>query len=715
VLAGPNAELFELRETAVNRVVHWRNNPQSRELLRGLPMLNSLALQQSVTTGSLLWLGSEAGIWRTSIRPDGTAEKPSQHGKGPSRVLTTTANHVWVHRGDSLLALDSDGRVLYSYPQRLKPHDGDLWASNPNLLVCVQGSGSPWPGRVLVFRLGDNKVAHTDTLWRLRLAQVAFTSAHLDADNRLWVGAYERVICLPLGTQPIPRTKRNPSFEAFFRGIFRIGNGLEPLPLAATQQPELDPGQHVFQFNFGANDFLLPDGGFFEVELNSSGNWIPVPGTTYTLPLAEGTHQLQVRSVNALGQLSQTATYSVVIPPPWYRTQWFVALAILGFIGIGYGAYSLRVRSIRRQNKELERQVQARTEEIRQRNADLQAQKDELEAMNEQIVQQTEQLIEREKMAALGQLVSSVAHEINTPLGAIKGAAVSMHENLPLALQRFPVVLSSLSEAERTLLLGLIERAIHNSAKLTTREERSLRLELEQQLEDANVPEADELAEELVRIGVVKDILIFVPLFRHPRATEILHLAFKTGSLSKNLEIILSAIAKTQKTVLALKSYSFQQSNEAQSFDLSDNIDTILTLFSNRLKQGAGVELRTEYAEGVRLQGWPDRLGQVWTNLLDNALHAIMKHPPADGPQLRICMTRNDQTVRVSITDNGPGIPSEIQDKIFQQFYTTKAKGEGTGLGLYICRQIVAEHGGTLTVESQPGQTTFWAEFQLHI
>jgi signal transduction histidine kinase len=95
----------------------------------------------------------------------------------------------------------------------------------------------------------------------------------------------------------------------------------------------------------------------------------------------------------------------------------------------------------------------------------------------------------------------------------------------------------------------------------------------------------------------------------------------------------------------------------------------------------------------------PDQMSQVFLNLLINAVHAM-----PDGGALRISLERADGHAQAVIADTGHGIPKEDLPKIFQPFFTTKEAGKGTGLGLTVVHNIVEEHGGTITVESEPGQ-----------
>jgi signal transduction histidine kinase len=123
-----------------------------------------------------------------------------------------------------------------------------------------------------------------------------------------------------------------------------------------------------------------------------------------------------------------------------------------------------------------------------------------------------------------------------------------------------------------------------------------------------------------------------------------------------------------------------------------------------RGKINQGISVRREYAEDLpRIQGYGSELNQVWTNLIDNALDAV------DGAGEIVLRTRREgDRVVVEVNDNGPGIPEEIQGRVFDQFFTTKDPGKGTGLGLDISYRIVVDkHRGDIRLSSQPGNTRF--------
>jgi signal transduction histidine kinase len=139
-----------------------------------------------------------------------------------------------------------------------------------------------------------------------------------------------------------------------------------------------------------------------------------------------------------------------------------------------------------------------------------------------------------------------------------------------------------------------------------------------------------------------------------------------------------------------------------QSVDVREGLNDTLVMLTSKLRDGVNVTL--DYAEDLPgVEGYGSELNQVWTNLIDNAIGAM------DGKgTLELRAYEDDDWVVVEVTDSGPGIPLEAQESIFDPFYTTKAPGEGTGLGLNISHGIVVEkHRGQISVESKPGATRF--------
>ncbi|GAB4183178.1 MAG: hypothetical protein Fur006_19880 [Coleofasciculaceae cyanobacterium] len=312
-----------------------------------------------------------------------------------------------------------------------------------------------------------------------------------------------------------------------------------------------------------------------------------------------------------------------------------------------------------------------------------------------------DELVQSEKMAALGQLIASIAHEINTPLGAIQASIENIAYFLNNELKQIPQFLQQLSLERQQDFLGLIQRPIQQSLSLSTKEKRKIKRNLVGQLGGRNIENTTLIADTLVEIGVYDDVLPFLSLLQDPESETILHHAYQFSSLQKSAQTMQTAIDRVAKVVFALKSYArYDSSGEKVLANITDGIETVLTLYNNQLKQG--VEVVRNYIEVPSILCYPDELNQVWTNLVHNALQAMVYKGV-----LRVDVTRDARNLLVSITDTGEGISPEIMPKIFEPFFTTKPAGEGSGLGLDIVRKIVEKHQGKIDVASIPGQTTF--------
>jgi two-component system, NtrC family, sensor kinase len=362
---------------------------------------------------------------------------------------------------------------------------------------------------------------------------------------------------------------------------------------------------------------------------------------------------------------------------------------------------------------------------IRSLQKSLQRKNEDLVQTLEQLQMTQDQLIQSEKMAALGQLVAGVAHEMNTPLGAIRSSVENITQVLGQNLEPMFRFFQALSEARQRDVLQLLQqstgslngrsgderpsRYLQSSTVWSSREKREIKKNLTQQMAslewaESALPSAEyleEIADTLVDIGVDGEIQSLVPLLQDRDCKPILHLAYQLTSLQRSARTIATGINLAAKVVFALRSYAHHNiSGEKVYGDVITGIETALTLYQNYFKYG--VEIVKEYTELPQILCFPDELNQVWMNLIHNALQAMNYRGT-----LTLSATQVNQAIVVCITDSGEGIAPETLPRIFDPLFTTKPIGEGTGLGLSIVKKIIEKHDGRIEISSSPGHTTF--------
>lgn len=310
------------------------------------------------------------------------------------------------------------------------------------------------------------------------------------------------------------------------------------------------------------------------------------------------------------------------------------------------------------------------------------------------------ELAEAEKMAVLGQLVAGIAHEINTPLGAINSSVGSISEAVPLALEQIPEVFFLLTDQEQREFMNMLDTALKSDMVLSMREKRALRKTLSERLEAADIAQANHYADSLVNLGIYDYSETMLPLLIHPQNGLIFEALNNISSLIRGVKNIQTATMKVRKIVFALKNFArFDNSGEKIPFDIREGLETVLTLYYHQIKQGT--EVVREYDEVGPILCYPDELNQVWTNLVNNALHA-MDYKGTLTVGVKELSDRGE--LLVYIGDTGHGMTAQTREKIFNPFFTTKRAGEGSGLGLDIVKKIIEKHEGRIEVESEIDQ-----------
>ena len=278
---------------------------------------------------------------------------------------------------------------------------------------------------------------------------------------------------------------------------------------------------------------------------------------------------------------------------------------------------------------------------------ELQEKNDELETVLDDLRRAQDQIVVREKLAALGQLTAGVAHEIRNPLNFVKNFSESSAELLVELGETFEEVGDGLSEDHRGLIGEITTDLNDNLERIRSHGER-----------------ADRIVQDMLMMG--------------------------------------------------------RDSGEWQSFDINRLLDEHARLAYHSARASDPdfqLDLQQELDPDIgEITVIPQDLGRVFLNMVGNACDAtdekrrtLAESPDGAAgysPTVRLSTKRLDDGVEVRIYDNGHGVPREIADQIFNPFFTTKPTNRGTGLGLAISSDIVRTHGGTIRVESEPGEFT---------
>jgi signal transduction histidine kinase len=294
-------------------------------------------------------------------------------------------------------------------------------------------------------------------------------------------------------------------------------------------------------------------------------------------------------------------------------------------------------------------------ERVHQQEEELRRHRDHLEELvrqrTEKLVQATReleahqaQLIQAEKLASLGQMAAGVAHEINNPVS---------------------YVMSN---------LGTLGEYVSTLAQL---------LHLQRELLDVPGGEGEgpraELLAQLRELWAERDV------------------AYILGDMPEMIQESLAGTRHIKEIVQSLRMFSREDSGQPQPVDVNAELEATLRMVWNELKYKC--EVKRELGQLPPVSGYPTQLAQVFANLLVNGAQAIESRG-----EIRIRTWQEGSEVVVQISDTGRGMSQETLSKLFTPFFTTKPRGQGTGLGLSVSYSIISRHKGRIEVQSEPGK-----------
>lgn len=328
-------------------------------------------------------------------------------------------------------------------------------------------------------------------------------------------------------------------------------------------------------------------------------------------------------------------------------------------------------------------------------------------------------VVQQEKMASLGTLAAGLMHELNNPGTAAVRAAAQLRDNL-MRMHQLTAKFSksNMSDQQKACMFELQEYALakEKPLRMNSLEQSDAEEALAAWMENADIEDAWKLAPTLVAIGIsASDLECARAEFPGPIFSDALNWLEALVSSMQLVGTIEESIGRVSNLVKAVKSYAYEGKGQKQTVDVNESIHATLVILAHKFRQKE-ISLEKDFGASLpALQCECSGLNQIWTNLLDNAIDAVSQsghirirtwaEESAADPKSANQHPRHH--LCISIADDGTGIPLESQPHIFDSFYTTKAVGVGTGLGLGIVQRIVDQYGGTVTFSSEPGNTEF--------
>jgi signal transduction histidine kinase len=366
-----------------------------------------------------------------------------------------------------------------------------------------------------------------------------------------------------------------------------------------------------------------------------------------------------------------------------------------------FNIYSVDITKSKNIIEKREKELEQARQKLTQLNEQLESR---YEEVSENLTLAQKKLIEGEKLTILGRLSAGVAHEMNTPLGAIYASSENLTELLSSLFK------TKLKEADHETILrafNLSERFSKKGTLVSSREERQQVRELSTFIENSEIIGNHGLkyARELVECGITTDDADSLEIiFNLPDYENQIYLLLTILEVRRSLSTITFASQKAASVVKALKSYVHESDDKTGAvFNIKESMLRTLILFDNQTKHK--IDIHLDLDDNSSILGNESEVSKIWSNLIANSIYAI----GSEKGNIWIEVKEIKNKLSITFSNDGPTIPEAVRLNIFEPFYTTKPIGEGSGMGLSMVRNVVSNLGGTIDLLPED-KTTFIIE-----
>tara|TARA_B110000459_G_scaffold55359_1_gene62132 strand:+ start:2830 stop:5460 length:2631 start_codon:yes stop_codon:yes gene_type:complete len=318
-------------------------------------------------------------------------------------------------------------------------------------------------------------------------------------------------------------------------------------------------------------------------------------------------------------------------------------------------------------------------------------------------------LRDQEKMVTIGELASGVAHDLNTPLGAIQSGAENMTYTLGMLFK------GVLPESNSEEVKYAFNRSMNSSFELFVggvqmqHEKDAFVFYLKAIKSDFIQKNLQEVSFMMVKNRIdIKNIEEITHILNSEQPLLFLNLIYQVQMVFSFLETITNSGNRASEVVQNLRLFIGEKRNtESGVVNIKSNIGTVLNVFSHKIQNH--VDLIFDVDPQIEVKGFDVRLFQLWSNLIKNAIECMEEQK---DKMIKVYSETTPKEYFIIIENNGPMISPDLKTKIFNKFFTTKGKLKGSGLGLSIVKNVLEEHQGKITLTSDSESTKFIIKFK---